>query len=137
MGDPLNGRYATIKIGAVLVQNMGRWNLDIKMDEIDASAFGTVWGKQIPGMQKWTATLEGNYDPADTQGQRTLQGAALAATKIADIRLYIDSLSYWKPATDIDAQYGAYISGLSIQHDKSGLASVTFNVIGYGEIKLY
>ena len=137
MGDPYNGRFATIKLSGTLIQNMGRWNLNVKMDDIDVSAFGTQWGKRVPGMQSWTATLSGNYDASDNTGQRALQAAALAATKIQDLRLYLDAVSYWKPATDVDGNYGCYISGITIQHDKSGVASVEFNVLGYGEIKLY
>ncbi len=137
MPDPLMGRYASIKKGVVLVENLGRWVLDIRMDEIDVSVFGTVWGRMIAGMQKWTATIEGFYDPADTDGQALLQTAALSATKLTDIRVYIDSTSYWAPAQDLDSANGAFISGISVNHDKAGVAALTINVIGFGQIKLY
>jgi hypothetical protein len=136
MSDPLIGRYASIKKGAVLVQNLGRWTLDIKMDEIDVSVFGTVWGKKIPGMQAWTGTIEGFYDPADAAGQKVLHDAALAATKLTDIRFYIDSTSYWTPDQTDNTANGAYISSISVNHDKAGVAAITMNVIGFGKILL-
>ena len=136
MGTPLMGRYASIKKGSVLVQNLGKWTLDIKMDEIDTSVFGSVWGKKIPGMQSWTGSIEGFYDPADSTGQKALQDAALAATKLTDIRFYIDSTSYWTPDVTGESDAGAYISSVSVGHDKAGVASITMAVIGYGKIAL-
>lgn len=133
MPDPLMGRYASVKIGTVLVENMGKWSISIKMDEIDTSVFGSSWGRKIPGMQAWTATIEGFYDPSDTDGQKVLQDAALAATKLTTIRFYIDSTSYWSPS---GSGAGAYISGVDINHDKAGVAAVTMNIIGFGEIGL-
>ena len=136
MPDPLMGRYASIKLGTVLVENLGRWTLDIKMDEIDVSVFGTIWGRMIPGMQKWTATIEGFYDPADTDGQKVIHDAAVAATKLTTIRFYIDSTSYWTPANTEDSANGAFISSVSVNHDKAGVAALTMNVIGFGKISL-
>ena len=136
MGDVLMGRYASIKKGSVLVENLGKWTMDIKMDEIDTSVFGSVWGKKIPGMQAWTASIEGFYAPADTTGQKALHDAALAATKLTDIRLYIDSTSYWTPDVTGETGAGAYISSINVVHDKAGVASITMNVIGYGKIAL-
>ena len=136
MPDPLMGRYASIKIGATLVENLGRWNLSLSIDEIDASAFGTVWKKMMPGFQGWSATLEGNYDPADTDGQALLQAAALSATKLTDLRLFVDSTSYWVPDLTDNSAWGCYIGGLDIVHDKAGIATVTFSVLGYGKLNL-
>lgn len=132
----LMGRYASIKLGNALVQNLGKWTLDIKMDEIDTSVFGSVWGKKIPGMQAWTGAIEGFYDPADTTGQLALHNAALAATKLTDLRYYIDSTSYWTPDVTGESAAGAYISSINVAHDKAGVASITMNVIGYGKITL-
>jgi hypothetical protein len=136
MPDPLNGRYAAVKIGTALIQNLGKWSVDIKMDEIDVSVFGSVWGKKIPGVQSWTGSLDGFYDPADTTGQKVLSAAALAATKVTNMRFYIDSTSYWCPDVTADSGAGAYISSVSISHDKAGVASLTMSVIGFGPLLL-
>lgn len=136
MGTPLMGRYASVKVGSVLVQNLGKWDLDIKMGEIDVSVFGSVWGKKIPGMQDWTATLDGFYDPSDTVGQKVLQDAALAATKLTDIRFYIDSTSYWTPDVTGETGAGAYITDVKVTHDKAGVAALSMSVVGYGKIAI-
>lgn len=135
MGEPLMGRYASFKLGTDLVENLGKWTLDIKTEEIDVSVFGSVWGRTIPGMQKWTGTIEGFYDPADITGQLALQNDMIGATKITDLRFYVDSTSYWAPDTESETTAGAYITGISISHDKAGVAAVTMNVVGYGKLK--
>lgn len=136
MGTPLQGRYASVKLGTDLVANLGNWSIDINLDTIDVSVFGSVWGKGIPGMQRWTGTVEGFYDPADTNGQAALQDDALSSTKITDIRFYIDSTSYWTPDVTNDSEAGCYISTVSIRHDKAGVAAVTYNILGFGPITL-
>lgn len=137
MGTPLMGRYASAKINTTLVQNLGRWRLNLTGGDIDVSVFGDSWEKRMPGMQGWTATLEGFYDPADTAGQKVLMDAKLAATKLTTLRLYVDSTSYYGIAIDEDSNYGCYIRSIDIQHDKAGVASLTMEVLGYGKIKLY
>ena len=132
----LMGRYASVKVGAVLVQSLGNWKLNLSGQEIDVSSFGTAWEKKVPGMQGWTASLTGMYDPADTVGQGVLVAAKLAATKLTSLRLYIDSTSYWTIASTDDANNGCYIQNVDIDHDKAGVAQITMNVLGYGQIKL-
>jgi hypothetical protein len=136
MPDPLMGRYAAIKISTTLVENLGKWTLDLSGSEIDVSAFGDVWEKKMPGMQGWTASIEGMYDPADTDGQAILIAAKLAATKIQNIRFYVDSTSYWTPNLTSNTLAGCYIQNVSINHDKAGVAQITMNVLGYGAIVL-
>jgi hypothetical protein len=136
MPDPLMGRYASVKIETTLIENLGRWVVSFVSDEIDVSAFGTVWKKNMLGFQGWTATLEGHYDPADTNGQKILQDAALNATKVQNIRFHIDSTSYWTPDLTDNPNNGCYISSVEVTHDKAGVAQVTMNVIGYGKLTI-
>ena len=136
MGNPLMGRYASVKLGSDLIANLTNWSIDINMDDIDVTAFGSVWGKSMPGFQRWTGSAEGYYDPADTNGQAELQNDALNATKITDIRFYIDSTSYWTPDVTNDPDAGCYINTVSIKHDKAGVAAVTYSILGYGPLVL-
>ena len=136
MGTPLMGRYASVKIGSDLVANLSAWNIDINMDDIDVTVFGSVWKKSMPGFQGWSGGAEGFYDPADTDGQQSLIDNALSATKITDIRFYIDSTSYWTPDLTTDTAAGCYINTVSVKHDKAGVAAVTLNIIGYGPLTL-
>jgi len=137
MGTPLRGRYASVKIGSTLIQNLGKWGIGVTTDEIDASVFGTTWKQTMTGYQGWSGSLEGFYDVADTTGQLALQNAMLSATKVTDIRFYIDSTSYWTPDVTNDSDAGCYVSSMNIEHDKAGIASVSFNVVGYGQLGLY
>jgi predicted secreted protein len=137
MGDILRGRYASIKKGSSTVANMSRWSLDIRMDQLEATVFGSsAWKKKLSGLQEWSATLEGFYDPADTAGQAALKVAALAGDKITDLKLYIDSTSYWVPDITTDSGAGCYITAMPIDNDASGLVKVTYNVAGYGPLTL-
>ncbi len=136
MNDPLMGRYASVKIGSTVIENLGKWVLDIKTNEIDVSVFGSVWGKKIPGQQAWTATIDGFYDPADAAGQANLQADMLAGTKITDIKLFINSTSSWEPDITTDTNAGCYVTGLNIAHDKAGVAAISMTIVGFGPIKL-
>ena len=140
MGDPLMGRYASVKLydgtNDNLIANLGAWSIDINMDDIDATAFGSVWKKSMPGFQGWTGSAEGFYDPSDTSGQAVLQSDALSATKITAIKFFIDSTSYWTPDVTNDTEAGCYINAVSIKHDKAGVAAVTYSIIGYGQLAL-
>lgn len=135
MGDPRMGRFASIKIGTTLVENMGRWTLNLTGAEIDVSAFGTVWEKRMPGMLGWTATLEGNYDPSDTTGQEVLVAAKIEATKITNLRLYVDETTYWTIDTE-DPDNGCFVRSVDIVQDKAGVATVTIGILGFGALKL-
>jgi hypothetical protein len=136
MGDPMMGRFASIKIGEVLVENMGRWTLNLTGTEIDVSAFGTEWERKVPGMQGWNATLEGNYDPVDDTGQKLLVAAKLEATKLTTLRLYLDDDTYWEIDTDENPINGCYIRNVDIVQDKAGVATVSIGVLGFGALRL-
>lgn len=136
MSDPLQGRYASVKLASNIIANLGSWNIDINMAEIDVSVFGSTWGKSIPGMNKWTGGVEGFYDPDDTNGQAALETKALAATKITNARFYIDSTSYWTPDVTSDTDAGCYVNTMSIKHDKAGVAAVTYSIVGFGPLAL-
>lgn len=159
MATPLSGRYASIRVGGSTagsdlgetIECLGHWEISIAGDELDASCFGTVWKKNMAGMKGWTGTIEGFFNPstaADTQ-ITSLMDAALTATKLNDIRFYLQTSSglFFMPlytATDTppgvesaSTEFGAYISNIRITHDKNGLAGAAYNVTGYGALGLY
>jgi hypothetical protein len=136
MGEPLMGRFASVKIGDVLVENMGRWTLNLTGADIDVSCFGTEWERKMPGMQGWTATLEGNFDIADETGQRALLAAKLSAEKLTTLRLYVDEENYWEIDLDEDADNGCFVRSVDIVQDKAGVATVTTGILGFGAVRL-
>lgn len=157
MATPLSGRYASIRIEGVVsssdypglvVDNFGHWEVAINFDELDASVFGTVWKKNMTGMQGWSGTVEGFFDSNTSSGKQIagILNASLDATLIQDFRFYLQTSSglFFMPnfstytgTTDNDTAAGAYISNVRIAHDKSGLASASYNVLGYGSLGLF
>lgn len=154
MATPISGRYASVKLAGstatgaagTTIANLGHWEIVINFDELDASVFGTVWKKNMTGMQGWSGTIEGFFDPATDANLQIvgLLNPALDATKIQDIRFYLESSAgmFFMPnwtalgvSTSTDA--GAYISNVRISHDKNGLASASYSVLGYGALGLF
>lgn len=157
MATPISGRYASVRIqGAVsssddpgiIVDNLGHWEVAINFDELDASVFGTVWKKNMTGMQGWSGSIEGFFDPSTTTSKQIegLMNAALDATLIQDFRFYLETSSglFLMPhystcagSTNYSTDAGAYISNVRVAHDKSGLASASYSVLGYGPLALF
>jgi hypothetical protein len=154
MAAPYTGRYASIRLttGTTTVEMLGKWDITIAFDDIDASVFGTVWKANMNGMQGWTGKFDGFFaaaTSAGSSGQYTLQAAALAQTKLQNIRFYLNSTGdggsteyFFMPnySTDISTystDNGAYISNVSVSQVKDGLASVSYDIQGYGGLALY
>ncbi len=159
MATPLSGRYASVRIGGTVtsapagggsigtvIGNLGHWEIAISFDELDASVFGSVWKKSMTGMQQWSGTVEGFFDTSTAANAQILGllNPALDATLIQDIRFYLQTSSglffmpnYTSFGTTTSTDDGAYISNVRISHDKTGLASASYNVLGYGELALF
>ena len=150
---PRSGRYASIRIStgttAGLIDLLGHWEISMDLDQIDASKFGTVWKVPVPGMQGWSGTIEGFYEAATSSGnfnQNYLQYCMVNATKIQDVRFYIDSSnnsSSWQTfiipnmstkLAGYSTNAGAYITGSRITQDKGGLASMSLDLLGHGPL---
>lgn len=127
-----SGRNASVKLATNLVQELGEWTLSINLDEIDTTVFGSTWGKSDVGFKKWSCTFSGFYDPSDSTGQGALKTALLAGSLITNLRLYVDSTSYWTPDLTSDSSAGARITSMEIRHDKAGVASLNISMTGSG-----
>jgi len=161
---PYTGRYACIKAttdstamayGANAVEMLGKWDITIALDTVDASVFGSVWKKNLCSMQGWTGKFEGFYSVSTvalSTGQMILQKAALDQTKIQEIRFYISSTkdgstvayclmpNYSASPTDVtnySTSAGCYIGNISVGQDKSGLGTISYDIKGYGPIGLF
>ena len=160
---PYTGRYACISLttgSTAPVEMLGKWDITIAFDDIDASVFGSVWKSSLNGMQGWTGKFDGFYaisTSAGTTGQFALQAAAFAQTKLQNFRFYLNSTLdgstdalFWMPhyssnvanrtavaVTNYATDAGAYIGNVAVGQDKSGLATVSYDVKGYGPIALF
>lgn len=157
MATPYNGRYCWFSAGtsASKTELMGHWEINLGLDELDASEFGTVWKKSMNGMQGWTGTVSGFLFVSDTEGstmgQYQLQNAALNQTKLQDVRFWVDSTEsgsnstarkFWMPnyssmVSNYSTEAGCYIGTINMAADKNNLTTVSYSVRGFGPIGLY
>lgn len=130
----LAGRNAAVKIGTNTVVGMGKWTIEgVSVDQIDVSAFGTVWKTFEAGMvDGGTVSFDGYYDKTDTTGQTLLIAANVAGTHLTSIRFYVDATSYYIPEYTTQGAY-VLITGYTITHDKADVARISFQgkVSGY------
>jgi len=141
-----SGRKGRITVGAgnVIVAEFGKWDIDIKADEVDTTVFGDVWGKSDVGMLKFSGSMEGFCDPTDTTGQKVLEDALLAGSLIQDIKFWItysttpgDTTYYYAPDTATDSTAGMRVTGYKVGQEKSGVAPVSISLSGSGPIKRF
>ena len=142
-----NGRDARVTVNAdtteKIVTEIGSWNIDTSADEIDTTAFGDGWGKSDVGMKKWSGSLSGFSDPADTTGQDVLYQAFLSGSLIGDIRFYLEysetsgaDIKYIEPDTVSDANAGLRVTSWNVTQDKANVASLSMNFSGSGPLRI-
>lgn len=157
MATPYNGRYCSVCVGgsSAVVELQGSWNIKVNQTALDLTEFGTVWGKTMWGVQTWSGSFSGFYfmsTAAGSTAQYTMQLAALQGTKVQDIRFYVESTDaassastqpkFWMPnyssgGTNYSTDAGAYIGNMNITAGANALATVSYDVVGFGPIALY
>jgi len=126
------GNNAKVALGSTTVIGMGNWKMSgITVDLLESTAFGDTAKAFMTGLTDWgTVTFGGLYDVSNQGGQSTLISAMLNNSKIANLRLYVNSVSYWVPNITHATQgsdAGLYVTSVSIGADKSGLATIEFS----------
>lgn len=124
----LKGSAAAVKLGSTTVVGMGNWELPgVSVDLLDSTSFGDVAKQSMTGMLDYgNVNFGGLYDAANTAGQTLLVSANVNNSKIGNIRLYVDTVSYWTPDVTADADAGMLVQSVSIGMDKSGLGTIKF-----------
>jgi len=130
----LTGRNAKVMKGSTTLSEMGTWGINITIDAIDTTSFGSTWKKTDRGMTGWEGTASGYLDKADTSGQVALETAAFSGTLVTDLKFYIDTSTYYAPSAS-SADAGVYLTGYNIGQDKAGVATVEFTFSGVGILK--
>jgi len=125
---PAAGNNAKVTLAAVTVLGMGNWKMTgITVDLLETTAFGDTAKQFISGLVDYgTVSFGGVYDNSAAGGQSTLISAMLNNSKIPDLRLYINSVSYWTPNVTGLSAAGVYITSVNIGQDKSGLGTIEF-----------
>jgi len=126
---PLVGHNAKVTLGADIVAGMGNWKLEgIQVDMLESTAFGDTAKQYVTGLLDYgSVSFGGLYDIADTTGQKTLISAMQNNSKIGNIRLYVNSASYWTPNVTAVSAAGFYVGSCPIGFDKSGLGTIEFS----------
>lgn len=135
------GYLCAVKLGTAKVQGMGTWSLEgITADQMETTEFGNNWKTYEFGQKDGgTLSFSGLADPADTTGQEALMYGNVQNTDITDLRLYVDSTSYWCPCqttgywsptttTGADTILSAVnVSSFSLKADKAGMLTIDFS----------
>ena len=129
-----NGRNATVKYGTYTVAELASWSLDLSNDEIDTTAFGSTWKKSDVGMRGWSLSVDGNYDPSDSNGQGMIEAAWAAGSLINSIKLYVDNTSYWVPDVTTDSNAGGRVTSYAVNQAHDAVAGISFTLSGSGPI---
>lgn len=128
------GKNAKIQIGANEVARMNSFNFTVTNTTVPTDSFGDDFDKSVIVKQGWSASIEGYYDDDDTYNSN-LQSLALSGGEIDDLRLYVDSSSYYAPDTVTDTEATAIIESFNPTAEKSGIVSFTMAIKGSGPIK--
>jgi hypothetical protein len=99
----LSGKNAKVMYGSVTVAEQVEWSMSgFTMETVRKDpAFGDTIASYVsldigdPG----TISFRGNYDAADTSGQRALETACEAATGLTDLYLYANTSTFWRVGT--------------------------------------
>ena len=133
------GRWGKVTVGSVTVAGLGNWSIEgISVDQIETSAFGSVWKTFEAGMlDGGTLSFSGNFDPDDVSGQELLRDANLNATHMTSMRFYVDSTSYFEAdQTSVSPKSYVVITSWNVSTDKSGVAQTTFSGKVSGRMRL-
>lgn len=129
------GRNASVKLGTDTVAELAEWTLNITADAIKQGTFGSTWGK-THGLAEtnWNGSFSGLLDISDATGQSVLEDAVISGTKLTNLRLYVDSTSYYTPDTATDADAGCYITSYNSTATHGDVIRVDVSFEGTGPV---
>lgn len=120
-----HGKHGKVKIGNSVVAEVTQFSVAETIRVSDTTAMGSPAETHLTGVPAWTATIEGNYDPADANGQAVLLiGASVT------IGLYTDG-----DAAGKDYMTGtASITGVTRQASVTEKVTFSVNLQGNGAL---
>lgn len=120
-----HGKGGLVQFGANDVGNVTRWTLDEQVTADDTTAQGDTAMTHIVGIPGWSGTIEGWYDPADTNGQVAATiGASLT------VKFYTDTDASGKTFKTGTAS----VTGVNWESAKDAINSFSINVTGNGAL---
>jgi predicted secreted protein len=80
------GKGGSFKVGANSVANLKNFKLDINQDLKETTNFASNgWKEQTPTVKSWSGSVDGDWNMADTTGQKALQDALLGGTSVSAV----------------------------------------------------
>lgn len=120
-----HGKNGKVKLSSNTVAETTKWTLSESVDVADSTAQGDAAMTHLAGIPAWSATVEGRYDPADTNGQVALSIGASVTPQFY---------------TDTDASGKTYktgtatVVGINWESDMGGVNSFSVNLTGNGAL---
>jgi predicted secreted protein len=79
----LAGKSGAVKLSANKIAEISNWSLDLGADDIDITSFDSQgWKEYLAGLKEWSGSIEGNFKPDDTTGQKAILNAWLSGEKL-------------------------------------------------------
>jgi len=131
------GRACKIEYLGNSIAGMGTWTISgVDIDTLEDTEFADTYKTYLVGLREsGTIAFNGFYDPTDATGQTLLRTAWGVGTAITNIKLYVNALSYWIPATTGPTS-SVYITSWDVSADKSGLVACSFTAKISGKMEL-
>jgi predicted secreted protein len=121
----ISGTNGSIMVGGVEVGLFKEWKLDISIDALDTTNFGSDgWKEAISGLKSGTITANGLYDVSDA-GQGDLDNLISSGVS-AVVKCYTDEVNYY--------QASAIVTGANISTPNDGLVTVDYTMQTTGAI---
>jgi predicted secreted protein len=77
------GKGGSVYIGTNKVAEISNFSLDLGADDIDITSFDSEgWKEYLAGLKEWSGSIEGNFKPDDTNGQKAILNAWLNGTTL-------------------------------------------------------
>lgn len=130
------GYKGKVTLGSNTVLGMGVWSYSgFTAELLDDTEFADDYDDFVYGLiHCGKVTFNGKYKADDTQGQALLKSAMLNKSNIADIRYYINTVSYYTPNNTTAAGSEGIPAGTPIGHVKVESLDVNFDKGALGDI---
>ena len=123
----ITGKGGSVHIGSNKVAEITNWSLDLGADDVETTNFDSNgWKEYLAGLKEWSGSIEGNFKPDDTNGQKAILGAWASGT----------ALTFNFKVNDTVTFSGSALVKPSIEVPVDDKASFSCDIQGTGELTL-
>lgn len=118
-----HGKNGVVKVGVTNVAEVKEFEVDERVDTVDATAMGDTYKKHVVGVKEWNGSLTCSFDGAGDDGQKLL----LVGSEVALV-LEPDG------TVGTDLTGNATITGRKVATQKEGLVELAITFQGNGAL---